>query len=151
MTPLSLSCALHAELARRAAAWTDRIAQGVTIERHRIVARAADDMVTWLRIANELGWSQNRALPDTVIRGGMSLALDAVDLRIVPETAAEWDRCIKSAAATLARTRERADDLPNGADRLRGMRAIGRALERAYASWAARHPEQITTPQQEAA
>ena len=149
MIPLSL--ALHAEIARRAQAWTDSIAQAVTVDRHRITGQAAADLITWLRIANELGWSQNQSLPDIEIRGGLSLALDAVDLRIVPESAAEWERCLRSAHATLARTRDRADDLPDGATRLRGIRAIVHALDRAHAGWAARHTEEIETPQQEAA
>lgn len=143
-----LSLALHAEIARRAQAWTDSIAQAVTIDRHRVVARAASDMVTWLMIANQLGWSQNRTLPDIEIRGGLSLAIDAVDLRIVPEAREEWERCVKSAAATLARTRQNADDLPDGARRLRGIAAIVHALTRSHHHWRARNPE---TPQQEAA
>ena len=150
MITVSLSIPLHAEIARRAAAWTDMIAQAVTVERHRVTGRAAADMITWLHIANQLGWSQNRTLPDIDIRGGLSLALDAVDLRTLPETAEEWDRCVKSAAATLARLRTRADDLPDGAERLRGMAAIVRALDRAHAHWRARNP-QPEIPQQEAA
>jgi len=139
VTPLSL--ALHAEIKRRAAAWADAIAQAVTEERHRVIARAAADMVVWLRIANQLGWSGNQCLEPIEIGGALAQALAAVDLFGVPETADEWDRCVKSAAATLARVRERADDLPNGGERLRAIRDIAHRLAISHAAWAARNPE----------
>ena len=134
-----LSIALHAEIARRAAAWMDMIARASAADRHALTGKGAADIVTWLMIANELGWSSNQTLPPVEIGGPLAVALEMADPRALPETARDWNGMLKSARSTLARLRGAADDIPAGGDRLRAMRAITRYLEDAHARFLAKH------------
>lgn len=152
MNSTGLATALRNEIARRAAAWERHIAQASGEDRLRRLNQAESDLLLWLMLAHELGWSaSDQALEPITIGPPLSGRLRGADLPHYPEGDEDWQRIDRSVQATWLAAIGAADASPTPERRetLRQILMIRAAVGSRLTARAARRRAQ--SAQQEAA